>query len=249
MTESTAASPRGGAVRAIKRGQFDRRPTTGTPVPRMRSGPWHTRATTRRPRVMPNRRAYGTQPESDPPFVRPAQRTGVAALVDVDWLDLASTSRALRTSGRRSAAAVSPPITSSCTVPGPTSGCVALDPLRFALEFEDARRSNGLFPVIRDVNAHELIKAMPNSTSARLSADPRGNSRPTPAHGPHGLGGVDRRDRQQSMAQHHQQPRGLPPQPGPGKQRWEVDLWGVQPIIRDPSFDARDRDAGSTVAS
>lgn len=202
------------------------------------------------PRYAEPARSYGTQPESDPPrYVRPAQRTGVAALVDVDWLDLGLDFR--ERYERREDDLRRPHLITDHQFLHRTRAYVGvrerLDPLRFALEFEDARRSNGVFPRdTRDVNEHELIQGYAELHFGQtFGIDPRGNSRPLRLRmGRMAWEALDRRlignNQWRNTTNNHE---GFRLNLGQESSDWEVDLWGVQPVVRNlASFDARDRE-------
>ena len=195
-------------------------------------------------------RSYGTQPETDPPrYVRSAHRTGIAALKEVDWLDLGLDFRERyerrEDDLRRSRLATDHPFLHR------TRAYVGLrerlDPLRFALEFEDARRSNGLFPRdTRDVNEYELIQGYGELHFGHaLGQDARGNARPIRLRvGRMSWESLDRRllgnNQWRNTTNNHE---GFRLNLGQEANDWELDLWGVQPILRDlEAFDTRDDD-------
>lgn len=110
----------------------------------------------------PESRGYGTKRESEPPrYVHTLSDTGIAALRGVDWLDFGADFRfrfELRDNDfRRDREALDLPILLR------TRAYLGLrelvDPLRFAVEIEDARIANTLFEETdRDVNTVEPIQ-------------------------------------------------------------------------------------------
>jgi hypothetical protein len=114
------------------------------------------------------RKSYGTGRETDPPrYVKQLNKTwlkDVAGLEDVDWLDIGLDYRfryeTRDNDFRRGRDTIDEPILLR------TRGYLAvkdiLDPLRFTLEVEDARRNHSQFPRefdTRDVNYAEPIQA------------------------------------------------------------------------------------------
>ncbi len=129
--------------------------------------------------------SYGTQRETDPPnYVRNlgASRLGLA------WLDAGLDYR-LRYEFRENdirrhanPGVDQPLLLRSRAYLGIRNG---LEPLRFTLEFEDARRVSGGFPAdTRDFNRNEFIQGFTEYLLADgLGHDPRGNARPVSLRG------------------------------------------------------------------
>ncbi|MBC6962751.1 MAG: alginate export family protein, partial [Nitrosomonas sp.] len=107
-------------------------------------------------------RSYSTHPESDPPrYVRTLSKTGIDAFKNLYWLDVGLDYR-VRYEHRHNDIRRSR-ITTDDPVLLRTRAYLGikeiLDPLRFVVEFEDARRYNGKFPKDnRDWNEFELIQ-------------------------------------------------------------------------------------------
>lgn len=108
-------------------------------------------------------RSYGTRRETEPPrYIRPLSETGVSAFEEFDWLDFGADYRVryeyrdddLR---RLIAGRDEPFLLRARTYAGIKE---VWDPIRFAIEIEDARRANSRFPEDdRDINENEIIQA------------------------------------------------------------------------------------------
>lgn len=135
------------------------------------------------------RRSYGTQRESDPPkYVKQLNKTWLKdydALTDVDWLDIGLDYRARYehrdNDFRRAQEAIDDPILLR------TRAYVAvkniLDPLRFTVEIEDARRNHSQYSRsfdTRDINLAEPIQAYAELyfKETPFGKDDLGNHRP-----------------------------------------------------------------------
>ena len=127
--------------------------------------------------------SYGTKRETDPPsYIRELGKTGIQGIENVDWLEVGLD---YRTRGeirhndlRRSEITTDYPLLlRSRAYLGVKS---IIDPLRFAVEFEDAHRVNGKFlPDDRDFNRAELIQAYAElHFKEALGKDDLGISRP-----------------------------------------------------------------------
>jgi hypothetical protein len=131
---------------------------------------------------------YGTKRETVPPgYVRNASKLGIAALSDFSWLDIGLDHRTryeLRANDFRRSEAVTdhPFLLRTRAYLGIRN---ILDPFRFAIEFEDARRENGKFPRDnRDVNEAEPIQmAGELYFKDLLGTDDGGNARPISLRG------------------------------------------------------------------
>jgi hypothetical protein len=128
--------------------------------------------------------SYGTKRESDPPnYVRNAGKLGLNTKSDLSWLNLGLDTRARgewRHNDIRRPESFSddfPLLLRQRAYFGVTN---ILDPLRFAVEFEDARRINGNYPLDnRDVNQTELIQGYVELYFKKpLGTDALGNNRP-----------------------------------------------------------------------
>jgi hypothetical protein len=109
-------------------------------------------------------RSYGTRVESEPPpYVRTLSDTGVEALRSMNWLDVGLDFRARlehheNDFARPSDARDSPLLVRTRAYLGLRD---VIDPLRFAVEIEDARRFHGKFPLDdKDVNVVEPIQLL-----------------------------------------------------------------------------------------
>ena len=132
--------------------------------------------------------SYSTKRETVPPaYVRNASKTGIAALEDYTWLDIGLDHRTryeLREDDYRRPVAKTdhPFLLRHRAYLGIRN---ILDPFRFVVEVEDARRENGDFPKDnRDFNEFEPIQLIAELHIADLlSKDPRGNRRPLSLRG------------------------------------------------------------------
>lgn len=195
-------------------------------------------------------RSYGTHPETDPPrYVRNLGGTGIAAFDGLDWLDAGMDFRERmeyrRDDLRRPFLATDENFLHRTRV---FLGVrELLDPLRFAVEYQDSRASNSEFARdTRDFNEHELIQGYVElNFVGALGADPRGNQRPLRLRaGRMSWESLDRRllgnNQWRNTTNNHE---GFRLNLGQEANDWEVDLWGVQPILRDiERFDARNHD-------
>jgi len=195
-------------------------------------------------------RSYGTHPETDPPrYVRNLARTGVAALSHLHWVDAGLDFREryeFRENDIRR-----PFLATDHNFLHRTRAYFGvrevIDPLRFALEFEDARASNSEFARdTRDVNELELIQGYGElHFKGALGTDARGNQRPVRLRvGRMAWEAVDRRlignNQWRNTTNNFE---GMRLNLGQEANDWEVDLWGVKPVIRDTDdFDSRNSD-------
>ena len=195
-------------------------------------------------------RSHGTQPETDPPrYVRNLAKTGVAAFKQLDWLDAGLDFREryeLRENDIRR-----PFLATDHNFLHRTRAYLGVrqiaDPLRFALEFEDSRRSNTVYARdTRDVNEFELIQGYGELYfDDALGHDPLGNARPIRLRvGRMAWESLDRRmignNQWRNTTNNFE---GLRLNLGQESNDWEIDLWGVQPIVRDTDkFDSPNDD-------
>lgn len=195
-------------------------------------------------------RSYGTHPETDPPrYVRNLAKTGVSSLEHLDWIDAGLDFR--ERFERRDDDLRRPFLATDYNFLHRVRAYVGIrdiiDPLRFALEFEDARASNSVYPRdTRDVNELELIQAYGElHFKGALGADALGNQRPVRLRvGRMAWEAVDRRlignNQWRNTTNNFE---GMRLNLGQEANDWEVDLWGVKPVIRDTDdFDARNDD-------
>lgn len=195
-------------------------------------------------------RSYGTHPETDPPrYVKNLAQTGIGKLEAIDWLDVGLDFREryeLRENDIRR-----PFLATDHNFLHRTRAYVGVreivDPLRFAIEFEDARASNSVYPRdTRDVNEYELIQAFGELYfKGALGSDDLGNQRPVRLRvGRMAWEAVDRRlignNQWRNTTNNFE---GMRLNLGQEANDWEVDVWGVKPVIRDTDeFDSRNDD-------
>lgn len=191
------------------------------------------------------RRSYGTGRETEPPrYVKQANKTwlkDIDGFEDVDWLDIGLDYRARYESRdndfRRSRDSIDEPILLR------TRGYVAikniLDPLRFTLEVEDARRNHSQFTRefdTRDVNYAEPIQAFLELyfKETPLGKDDLGNERPISIKaGRQAFEYLDRRlvarNEWRNTTNNFQ---GVRATIGQQKNDWQVDLLALKPVQR-----------------
>jgi hypothetical protein len=191
------------------------------------------------------RRSYGTGRETEPPrYVKQANKTwlnDIDGLEDLSWLDIGLDYRARFESRdndfRRSSDTSDEPILLR------TRAFVAikdiLDPLRFTLEVEDARRNNSQFTRdfdTRDVNYVEPIQAYAELffKETPLGKDDLGNDRPISIKaGRHAFEYLDRRllarNEWRNTTNNFQ---GIRATIGQQKNDWQVDLLALKPVQR-----------------
>lgn len=199
------------------------------------------------------RRSYGTRRETDPPsYVKQANKTWLkdAGFEDLNWLDIGLDYRARFES--RDNDFRRPLDTSDDPVLLRTRGFVAikdiLDPLRFTLEVEDARRNNSQFTReydTRDVNYAEPIQAYAELyfKETPLGKDDLGNNRPISVKaGRQAFEYLDRRllarNEWRNTTNNFQ---GLRATIGQQKNDWQLDAFAFNPVTRfNDSLDQRD---------
>ncbi len=191
------------------------------------------------------RRSYGTGREPEPPrYVKQLNKTWLKdydTFSEVDWLDIGLDYRFRYESRdndfRRSRDTIDEPILLR------TRGFVAikniLDPLRFTLEVEDARRNHSQFTRefdTRDVNYVEPIQAYAELyfKETPLGKDDLGNERPISIRaGRHAFEYTDRRllarNEWRNTTNNFQGVRTLI---GQQKNDWQVDLLALKPVQR-----------------
>jgi hypothetical protein len=191
------------------------------------------------------RRSYGTGRETEPPrYVKQANKTwlnDIDGLEDLSWLDIGLDYRARFESRdndfRRNRDTSDEPILLR------TRAFVAikdiLDPLRFTLEVEDARRNNSQFTRdfdTRDVNYVEPIQAYAELffKETPLGKDDLGNDRPISIKaGRHAFEYLDRRllarNEWRNTTNNFQ---GIRATIGQQKNDWQVDLLALKPVQR-----------------
>jgi len=191
------------------------------------------------------RRSYGTGRETEPPrYVKQLNKTwlrDINGLEDVDWLDIGLDYRFRYESRdndfRRDRDSIDEPILLR------TRGFVAikniLDPLRFTLEVEDARRNHSQFPRefdTRDVNYAEPIQAYLELffKETPLGKDDLGNDRPISIKvGRHAFEYTDRRllarNEWRNTTNNFQ---GVRATVGQQKNDWQLDILALKPVQR-----------------
>ena len=190
------------------------------------------------------RRSYGTGRETEPPrYVKQLNKTWLGqydSLSDVDWLDIGLDYRFRYENRdndyRRSNQSIDEPFLLR------TRGFVAvkniLDPLRFTLEVEDARRNHSQFSRdfdTRDINLAEPIQAYAELYfKDTLPKDDLGNARPVSLkYGRHAFELTDRRlvarNEWRNTTNNFQ---GLRTHVGQAKNDWEVEAFALQPVQR-----------------
>lgn len=191
------------------------------------------------------RKSYGTGRESEPPrYVKQLNKTWLKdydTFADVDWLDIGLDYRfryEYRDNDfRRGRDTIDEPILLR------TRGFVAikniLDPLRFTLEVEDARRNHSQFTRefdTRDVNYAEPIQAYAELyfKDTPLGKDDLGNERPISVRaGRHAFEYTDRRllarNEWRNTTNNFQGVRTII---GQQKNDWQVDLLALKPVQR-----------------
>lgn len=191
------------------------------------------------------RKSYGTGRETEPPrYVRQANKTWLKdydAFADVDWLDIGLDYRVRYewrdNDFRRGRDTIDEPILLR------TRGFVAikniLDPLRFTLEVEDARRNHSQFTRefdTRDVNYAEPIQAYAELyfKETPLGKDDLGNDRPISIRaGRHAFEYTDRRllarNEWRNTTNNFQ---GIRTIIGQQKNDWQIDLLALKPVQR-----------------
>jgi hypothetical protein len=195
-------------------------------------------------------RSNSTHPESDPPrYVRNLAKSGIERFKDINWLDAGLDFRE-RYEWRENDIR-RPFLDTDHNFLHRTRAYLGvreiLDPLRFALEFEDARNSNSVYPAdTRDVNKTELIQGYGELYfKGALGADDLGNQRPLRLRvGRMAWESVDRRllanNQWRNTTNNFE---GMRLNLGQEANDWEIDLWGVKPVIRDTEdFDSRNGD-------
>jgi len=194
-------------------------------------------------------RSYGTYPESDPPrYVRNLARTGIDAFKNLDWLDLGLDYRVryeLRDGDirRNKLTTDNNFLLRTRTYIGVRN---IVDPFRMAIEFEDARAYNSEFPRNnRDWNPFELIQTYGELYfKDALGQDDLGNQRPIRIRGGRmAWEAVDRRllgnNQWRNTTNNFE---GFRATFGQEANDWELDAWGMQPVIRDiHEFDGRNK--------
>lgn len=200
-------------------------------------------------------KGYRVEPETDPPrYVRNLSKTQFEQFRDVEWLDVGLDFRT-RYEYRENDYRPTPTGTNSSTVfrPDPdnlwllrTRAYVGvhdiLDPLRFAIEFEDARSYNGLYERnVSDVNEFELIQGYAELYFKNLL----GHNRPLSIRaGRQSLELLDRRlignNQFRNTTNNFE---GFRVRFGKQQNNWDLDTFAFQPVARlKYNFDRADED-------
>lgn len=197
--------------------------------------------------------AYSTTRDPDPPkYVTPATKSPWSLLNQYSWLDAGLDYRfryEYRDDDiRRTADGVDQPFLHRTRLYLGVRDIV--DPLRFAVEIQDAHRYNGNFiKDNRDINELEPIRAYAELYFKDvLPADAQGNSRPISVrYGLHNFEFLDRRlignNQWRNTANSF---RGVHASVGQESSDWQVDLLHLQPMLRIP-YDPDRTEAGKTV--
>jgi hypothetical protein len=183
--------------------------------------------------------SYSTTRDPDPPkYARHAPETGIDSLKNAAWLDLGLDYRfryEYRDDDiRRAQAGLNDPFLHR------TRAYVGihdiLDPFRFAVEMQDARRYHSRYPRDnRDVNEFEVIRLYAELHFKNLlGADPHGNARPAfIRYGIHNFEFLDRRlignNQWRNTTNTFQ---GFHAALGQESNDWQLDLLAVQPLSR-----------------
>ncbi|MGV3519352.1 MAG: alginate export family protein [Luteitalea sp.] len=179
-------------------------------------------------------RGYGLRPEAEPPrYVRPARRTGLPGIEDLDWLDLGVEFRTRvehhDNDYRRRVPAVDDLLLLRTRLY--VGIRQRLDPFRFVVELTDSRRLGGQFaPDDRDVNVTEPIQAYAELHFARGA----GAGRPVSVKvGRHAFETLDRR----LIARNEWRNTtntfdGVRATVGRPTGAWQVDLLALKPVRR-----------------
>lgn len=186
-----------------------------------------------------NALSYSTTRDPDPPkYVRNASELGIDSLLNVNWLDVGLDYRFRyeyrENDLRRAQAGRDQPLLHR------TRAYIGikeiLDPFRFAVELQDARRYNSHYPRDnRDVNEFEFIRAYAELYFKNLlGRDPIGNSRPVSIrYGIHNFEFLDRRllgnNQWRNTANTF---LGFHGSLGQETNDWQLDLLAVQPLNR-----------------
>jgi hypothetical protein len=194
-------------------------------------------------------RSYSTHPESDPPrYVRNLANTDIDAFKDLDWLDVGLDYRVryeLRDNDIRRNR-----LETDHNFLLRTRAFIGIrniiDPFRMAVEFEDARAYNSDFPRdTRDWNPFELIQTYGELYfKDALGKDDLGNNRPVRIRGGRmSWETVDRRllgnNQWRNTTNNFE---GFRITFGQESNDWELDAWGMQPVIREiDEFDGRNK--------
>ncbi len=195
--------------------------------------------------------SYSTRREADPPnYTRDLSKTGIPAFAKVDWLTAGLDYR-VRFEYRNND--IRRPESFSSDFPFLLRGRAYLgvkeifDPLRMVVEFEDATRVNGNYPLDnRDVNRFEMIQGYAELFSDRLLNDDKlGNKRPVYIRG--GRMAFEFADRRLIGLNQWRNTTnnfvGLRATVGQDKNDWQVDVLALKPIERIiDQFDEAERD-------
>ncbi|SEF41972.1 alginate export family protein [Nitrosomonas ureae] len=195
-------------------------------------------------------RSYSTHPESDPPrYVRNLAKTEYEAFRNLDWLDVGIDHRTryeLRNDDIRRNQVLTDHqfLLRTRAYIGIRN---ILDPFRMAVEFQDSRGYNSHFPKDnRDWNPFELIQTYGELYfKDALGKDDLGNNRPLRIRGGRmSWEAVDRRllgnNQWRNTTNNFE---GFRVTFGQESNDWELDAWGMQPVIRNINeFDGRSKD-------
>ncbi len=194
-------------------------------------------------------RSYGVNPQHGPPaYVRNLSQTGIDAFGDLYWLDAGLDHRTrfeFRNNDIRR-----PQITNDYPILLRSRAYLGvreiLDPLRLAVEFQDSRRYDSKFPKDnRDWDEYDLLQAYGELYfKDALGQDSLGNSRPIRIRGGRMTWEVTDRHllTRNGWRNTTNNFEGFRITLGQKSNDWELDAWGVQPVIRlIDKFDRRDK--------
>ena len=180
-------------------------------------------------------RSYRTTPDSDPPkYVRNLSKTGIEEFKDIDWLDVGLDFRTryeYRENDFRRPHKSSPSEPVLLRTRAFLGVKHVLDPLRFAVEFQDSRRYNSQFlRDDRDVNEFDLIQGF----GELYFNDALGEGRPLRIRaGRQALELVDRRlIANNEFRNTTNNFEGFRVTLGQSRNDWDVELLALQPVER-----------------
>lgn len=194
--------------------------------------------------------SFGTLRENDPPgYVRNGSSLAIFDKSDITWLQIGLDSRARfewRHNDLRRQQSFNKDLPLLLRQRAYLGMINALDPFRFVIEFEDARRNNGNYPLdTRDANKVEIIQGYVELYLEDLiGKDPLGNYRPVSLR--YGRMAFEFLDRRLISVNNWRNTTntftGVKLALGQDKNDWQFDVLVVEPIIRDiEKFDNTDQ--------
>jgi hypothetical protein len=184
--------------------------------------------------------SYGTKRESDPPsYTRNLSKIGKKDLESINWLNVGLDYR-IRFEHRNNDIRRPESFNNDNPFLHRTRDYLGIqniiDPLRLVVEFEDARRTNGIYPLDdRDVNELEIIQGYAELNFKKaLGTDGLGNDKPVLIRG--GRMVFEFMDRRLIASNQWRNTTnnfiGLRATFGQEKNDWQLDLLALQPIVR-----------------